>query len=118
MRFLQVGHRTRVNIDHDALLALRAAPEVQRDIDRRAKNVLLAQQRRVPVRTGALKRSLGIRDTADGLGREIGAIDANNEGIEYGAAVENGSDHVSPRGKHYHIDAQPFVKPSIDAARL
>lgn len=115
---LKVDHAVRVRVDNAALQRLRGAPEVQREIDRRAENVLAAQKRIVPVDTGALRRSLGIRKTADGLGREIGAIDANGEGIEYGAAVENGSDHISPKGKPYHINAQPYVKPSIDAARL
>ncbi len=82
--------------------------QVQSRMDNAAEAALTMQKALVPVDTGKLERSLAIRKTPDGLGRQVGSF-----GVNYAAAVENG--HQTKSGKW--VPAQPFVRPSIDAVR-
>lgn len=98
--------RVRVVINTSAIAEVVKSPEVQADMDRRAGAVLRTQQRLVPVDTGALKRSLQIKNTPTG-GRQIGSF-----GVDYAADVELGWQHARK-----FIAGQPYLRPSLDSAR-
>lgn len=67
----------------------------------------------VPVDTGNLHDHIGIRKTADG-GREVGVFDKIPLiPADYVLDVEFG--HTARNGRQ--VPAQPFIRPSIDAAR-
>lgn len=99
---------SQVHVDRRALESLLDSPEVQAEIDRRADNVERHQLDHVPVKTGRLKRSIQKRKTPDGRGRQVGSF-----GVDYAVPVENG--HQTSSGSF--VQAQPYIKPSIDAAR-
>lgn len=79
---------------------------MQADVDVRARRVLVAQRRYVPIDTGKLSKSLAIRKF--GRGRRIGSF-----GVYYAYFVEAG--HHTRSGSW--VPAQPYIRPSIDAAR-
>lgn len=83
--------------------------DVQNGMDDLAGAALDMQRVLVPVDTGNLSRHLGIRNTADGTGREIGALGD----IDYASHVEEG--HQTEAGTW--VPAQPFIRPSMDAVR-
>lgn len=62
----------------------------------------------MPVDTGKLSRSLDIRKTPDGVGRQIGSFD-----VDYARAVEEGHETKSGR----FVAPQPYIAPSMDAGR-
>jgi hypothetical protein len=83
-------------------------PHLTRLLDTRLGPAILADARRaVPVLSGDLYRDLG-SEAHDGQLR-VGPRGAT----DYGAAVEMGSTHVSPRGTVYQIAAQPFLRPAL-----
>jgi HK97 gp10 family phage protein len=81
-------------------LLIRSAP-LQRDLDRRARNVERHQKTHVAVDTGRLKADIHIERVGDG--RRIGSS------LKYAIFLELGTRRMR---------AQPFVRPSVDAARL
>lgn len=95
-----------VRLNQTAINSLPDSPSVQADQDNRARRVLGAQRRYVPVDTGRLSRSLTIRKV--GRGRQIGSF-----GVEYAIYVETG--HHTRSGSW--VPAQPYIRPSLDAAR-
>lgn len=97
-----------VKIDANAVYGAVRSPEAQRNFDQLAEAALAMQRVLVPVDTGRLSRSLGIRKTPDGIGREIGSFS-----VEYAAYVEDG--HQTRAGTW--VPAQPYIRPSIDAIR-
>lgn len=92
---------TTVRVYPGAITELIRSPGCQGDLDRRARNVERYQVDRVAVDTGRLKASIHTEKIADG--RRIGTS------LYYGIYVELGT---------RHMHAQPFVRPSADAARL
>ena len=99
--------RVTVRLDRNAATALIHAPGVQAEMDRRAARVLARQKDIVPVDTGELSNDLEIRKTPEG-GRRIGSFNK-----DYAAAVETG--HETSAGTW--VPAQPYIRPSLDAAR-
>lgn len=100
--------RVEVKINQAALAGILAGDDVQRRMDNAAEAALRMQLALVPVDTGNLSRHLEIRKTPDGVGRQIGAFN-----VDYAAAVEEG--HHTRSGSW--VNAQPYVRPSIDAVR-
>lgn len=98
---------TRVTVDQAALDGLVNHPDVDEDMKRRARNVLARQRALVPVDTGFLSSTLQIKRTARGYA--IGSF-----GCDYAAYVELGWQHARS-GKW--IPGQPYIRPSMDAAR-
>lgn len=84
-----------------AIDALLHSEGCQRDMDRRAANVERYQKTHCAVDTGAMKASIHVEKK--GTGRRIGTS------INYGIYVELGTRRMR---------AQPFIRPSVDAARL
>lgn len=130
----------RVDMDEAGIEFLLRDPAgpVQRDLDHRAVRVLAAQVAACPVDTGRLRASLEIDDrpTADGSpARQIGS------GVDYVLNVELGTGLYGPmrrkitpkkpgkelvwedaEGKHFARSvkgqrAQPFIRPSLRAAK-
>jgi hypothetical protein len=98
-----------LHIDQSAIVALLNGKVAQDQMDAVAKAVLAMQRSLVPVLTTRLLRSLEIRTTPDGVGRLIGSFT-----VEYAIYVELG--HQTKGGTW--VPAQPFIRPSIDAARV
>ncbi len=103
-------YKVTVTVDSSAIGSLSATPEAQHLLDRCAQKALEYQQATVPVDTGALKKCLGIVSTDNGLTRKIGAV---IDPVEYAIYVEEG--HRTTSGTW--VPAQPFIRPSIDAAK-
>ena len=98
-----------VRVNATEIHAVVRSADVQDGMDELARAALTMQQALVPVDTGNLSRHLGIRKTADGIGREIGALGD----IKYAAYVEGG--HQTRSGSW--VPPQPFIRPSMDAVR-
>lgn len=79
-----------------------------RDVTKRCANAAEAMQTTLcPVDTGNLVGNIKQRDIADGVGIEVGVFD-----VDYARPVEEG--HETEAGTW--VPAQPFIRPSIDAA--
>jgi hypothetical protein len=100
--------RVVIRINQSAVAGILTTDAVQNRMDNAADTALRMQKSLVPVDTGNLSRHLGIKKTADGLGRLVGAFD-----VDYAAAVETG--HQTKAGTW--VPAQPYIRPSIDAVR-
>lgn len=98
-----------VRVNASEIYGVVRSADVQDGMDELARAALDMQRALVPVDTGKLSRHLGIRKTADGTGREIGALGD----IEYAAYVEEG--HQTRSGSW--VPAQPYIRPSMDAVR-
>ncbi len=98
----------RFKLSKEAAAALLTSDGVQSEMDRRAKLILNRQRSLGPVDTGNLRDHLEIRKRKNGRSRAVGAF-----GVDYGAAVEEG--HETSSGTW--VPAQPYIRPSIDAAK-
>lgn len=107
--------KVKVTVDGATIGQLTSTPEAQHLLDRCAQRALEFQQATVPVDTGALKQCLGIKVADDGKSRQIGAfpILVLKKVVDYAIYVEEG--HRTKSGTWVH--AQPFIRPSIDAAK-
>jgi len=99
----------KVTVDQAALGKLTAMPEAKSLLRRCAERALDFQKSAVPVDTGELKSALGIRENPDGS-LDIGTV---KKKVDYDLAVEEGH---RTRGGTW-VPAQPYVRPSIDAAK-
>ncbi len=99
----------RVTVNQAALGTLKSTPEAKRLLRRCAERALDFQQATVPVDTSKLHNALGIRENADGS-LDIGTV---LYPVEYDIYVEEG--HRTRSGTW--VAAQPFIRPSIDAAK-
>ncbi len=97
-----------VILDEGEIYGSVRSSEVQGGVDELADAALDMQRVLCPVDTGRMLRSLGIRKTPDGVGREIGSF-----GLDYPRFVEEG--HRTEAGTW--VPAQPFIRPSLDAVR-
>lgn len=97
---------TDVRINGAAVYAALSGRDAQERIDDVAEAVLTMQKALCPVDTGKLVNSLEIR--RKGNGRQIGTFT-----VKYGKYVELGHE---TRGGTW-VPAQPFIRPSLDAAR-
>lgn len=98
----------RIVINDGAIAAELRGKEAQSKVDEVADAALVMQKSLCPVDTGKLERSLEKRKTADGMGRQVGSFT-----VDYALPVEYG--HETRAGTW--VPAQPFIRPSIDAAR-
>lgn len=98
-----------IRINEAAVAAELKGIKPQARIDRVADAVLAMQKSLCPVDTGNMLSHLEIRKTPDGLGRQIGAFD-----VDYALPVEFGHE---VRDTGHFVPAQPFIRPSVDAAR-
>lgn len=98
----------RIKLDEAQIVAELDGAATQSQVDDVAEAVLAMQHTIVPVDTGDLDRSLEIRPTENGRGRLVGSF-----GIDYAEHVEFG--HETTAGTW--VAAQPFIRPSVDAAR-
>ena len=104
-----------LKIDETKLKELVGTPEAQRVLDRCASKALEYQQATVPVLTGALKAHLEIDAPAPET-RRVGVLRARpplKDATKYVIPVEEG--HHTASGSW--VPAQPFIRPSIDAAK-
>lgn len=99
----------KVTVDQAALGTLTGTPESKKLLRRCAERALDFQESAVPVDTGDLKSALGIRENSDGS-LDIGTV---KKRVDYDLAVEEG--HRTKAGTW--VPAQPFIRPSIDAAK-
>ncbi len=99
----------KVTVDQAALGTLRDTPEAKALLRRCAERALDFQEATVPVDTGELKSALGIRENSDGS-LDIGTV---KKKVDYALPVEEGH---RTRGGTW-VPAQPFIRPSIDAAK-
>lgn len=97
-----------VRMDTSSVALLLESDSVQEKVINGSEAALKMQQMLVPVDTGHLRSKLEIRNTPDGLGRQIGAFE-----VGYALAVETG--HHTKSGSW--VPAQPFIRPSTDAIR-
>lgn len=98
-----------VTVDRRAIGTLTSTPEARELLMRCGHAALDYQESTVPVDTGELKSALGIRENSDGT-IDIGTV---KKRVEYDLAVEEG--HRTRSGTW--VPAQPFIRPSIDAAK-
>lgn len=104
-----------VKISREALGELTLRPDSQQLLDRCAHYALAFQQATAPVDTGALKAHLEI-DTPNPNVRRVGVLRAKpplQDATKYALPVEEG--HTTESGTW--VPAQPFIRPSIDAAK-
>lgn len=107
--------RVTVKLTPDAAGAILASDGVQAEMDRRAELMASYQRATVPVDTGLLREHIQIRPNDDGKGRFVGVFDkVPLKPADYVLCVELGYEHwISGEW----IPAQPFIRPSIDAAK-
>lgn len=98
-----------LHIDGVAIAGTLKGREPQARVDRVASAVKAMQVSLCPVDTGNMVSHIEIRKTPDGLGRQIGVFV-----VDYALPVEFGHE-VRDTGKF--VPAQPFIRPSVDAAR-
>jgi hypothetical protein len=99
----------KVTIDQAAFGRLTGTPEAKALLRRCAERALDFQQSAVPVDTGELHSALGIRENSDGT-VDIGTV---KKKVDYAIPVEEG--HRTRAGTW--VPAQPYIRPSIDAAK-
>lgn len=99
---------SRVIVNETGLFETLNDPGVNEDLRLRAHRILDFQKRTVPVDTGNLKNHIEIQEHPTGQGTvfQIGVWD-----VEYVGAVEFGRPDVP------NYPRQPFIVPSIDAAK-
>lgn len=106
------GYSVRVvnlHIDERSMVAELGKDHAQDKVDRVANAVKAMQVSLCPVDTGNMVSHIEIRKTPDGLGRQIGVFD-----VDYALPVEFGHE---VRNTGHFVPAQPFIRPSVDAAR-
>lgn len=99
----------KVTVDQAALGTLTDSAASKTLLRRCAERALDFQQSAVPVDTGELKSALGIRQNADGS-MDIGTV---KKKVDYAMPVEEG--YRTKAGTW--VPAQPFIRPSINAAK-
>lgn len=103
-----MAHTTTVNIDDGAIEAILFENDTDDMIYERAEIALDFAHSAVPVDTGKLNESLNIKKH----GPSSYAIGSD---LEYAAPVELGYHH---HGSGRFIPAQPYLRPSLQAARV
>jgi hypothetical protein len=99
----------KVTVNREALGTLTSTPEAKALLRRCAERALDFQLSAVPIDTGELKSALGIRENSDGS-IDIGTV---KKKLDYAVPVEEGH---RTRGGTW-VPAQPYIRPSIDAAK-
>jgi hypothetical protein len=108
----------KVIVDKAALGTLTSAPEAKALLHECAEHALDFQRSAVPIDSRALEKSLGIRENTDGT-LDIGSVllsinkRTKQDARDYSLAVEEG--HHTKSGTF--VAAQPYIRPSINAAK-
>lgn len=103
--------RVTVKLDQGAARGLMKESPAQSTLDKCARFALAAQKTTCPVDTGYMIGRLQIGVTNGGLSRAIGILP--DKPVDYVLPVELGH---RTRGGTW-VPAQPFIRPSIDAAK-
>lgn len=98
-------------VDKDAVYGLMDDPKAQALLEKCAGFALAAQETTVPIDTGNLHEHLKIGSANNGRSRRIGVLP--EDPVDYVLPVELG--HRTEAGTW--VPAQPFIRPSIDAAK-